>query len=183
MNTNANIMEEISLVKEKGDVNIRGLLFVIYGGVELHGYSYEEDDMSENHSISKSTIIPKFFKRNFPREQEFARIAQKKASADVYRKALIILYFYFFFSRILFGDTGHLKPIGSDRIDDLGRRTEQECEEDFNDFDQQTSEILSECGYVQLYARNPFDWLIMYCARSYNPIQTFRELLSKAQDE
>jgi hypothetical protein len=179
---NANLMDEISIVREDGDINIRGLLFVIYGGLELYGNSYEDDDATESHSISKSTIIPKLFRTNFPKEQEFARIAKKEASPDVYRKALVILHFYSFFSRILFGPTEHLKPIGSDRVNDLERRTDEQREEDYNDFDQQTSEILANCGFVQLYARNPFDWLIMYCARSYNPIQTFRELLSKASD-
>ena len=181
---NMNHLEEISIVREKGDVNIKALLFVINGGVELHGYSCEDEDISETHSISKSATMPKLFRKNFPREQEFSRKKKKNASADVYRKALIILYFYFFFSELLFSDDErNEKAIGSIRLDVLECRTDKKREADFEDFIQQTSAILAECGYVQLYARNPFDWLIMYCARSYNPIQTYRELLSKASEE
>lgn len=183
VSNHANLMEEIGIIREDGGVNIRGLLYVIYGGIEMYGNSCEDDDAAEAHSISKSTIIPKLFRTNFPKEQEFARIAKKEASSDVYRKALIVLQFYNFFSGILFGPIGNLKSIERDGVDDLERRTEEEREEDFNDFDQETSRVLADCGFVQLYARNPFDWLIMYCARSFNPVQTFRELLSKASDE
>ena len=39
--------------------------------------------------------------------------------------------------------------------------------------------VLAECGYVQLYWRNPFDWMIGYCAMSLNPLDTLRDLIEE----
>ena len=61
--------------------------------------------------------------------------------------------------------------------DDYRERAIDEIEADLNDFYYETGLLLSQCGFEQMYARNPFDWLMLYCAKSNDPMDTFRELL------
>jgi hypothetical protein len=49
----------------------------------------------------------------------------------------------------------------------------------FDEFVTETNTILADCGYVQLYWRNPFDWLIGYCAQSIAPLDTLREFIEE----
>ena len=56
-------------------------------------------------------------------------------------------------------------------------RDTDEIVADLNDFYYETGLLLSQCGFEQMYARNPFDWLMLYCAKSNDPMDTFRELL------
>jgi hypothetical protein len=57
-----------------------------------------------------------------------------------------------------------------------GREIEK-IEEDLEDFYYEASKLLAKCGFEQMYVRNPFDWLILYCAKSSNPMDSLRELL------
>ena len=62
-------------------------------------------------------------------------------------------------------------------IQEYRERDSEEIEKDLDDFYIETSNTLAKCGFVQMYARNPFDWLILYCAKSTDPLDAFRELL------
>ena len=42
------------------------------------------------------------------------------------------------------------------------------------DFKDELNSILLFCGFAQIYMRHPFDCLLMYCANSYDPIQTLQ---------
>lgn len=105
----------------------------------------------------KQSNFPKTIKRNFPERQEFVNILNGKASYDVIRKALIMLTFYRFFADI---KVKEIKPY------DL-----------FDQFVMEMDTILMECGYVQLYWRNPYDWMIGYCAYTDAPLDTLREFI------
>ncbi len=119
----------------------------------------------ETISLKEIEGLPKRFKSGFPRAMELSEIINDKASSDVYRKALIVLNFYAFFGDILFKDH-------------IIQRDEEEIREDFDDFHAIVCKNLEESGFVQLYYRNPFDWLILFCARQENPIEVFRQCLS-----
>ena len=110
-------------------------------------------------SISKSAF-PKLIKRNFPQRQQIENIQKHKASYDVIRKALIILDFYSFFT-------------------DLSIKGYESGQERFFEFYDEMDAILAECGYVGLYWRNPFDWMIGYCACTPNPVDTLRDLIEE----
>lgn len=158
------------------NINIAGLLYIIYG--------YDNQDRYSSHKakISKCESLPKAFRENFPNDIEISRIIRKEASPDVYRKAIIIMKFYnYFCSNLIMSIYGtdqvsdKLKKIMS--IQEYRERDSEEIEKDLDDFYIETSNTLAKCGFVQMYARNPFDWLILYCAKSTDPLDAFRELL------
>ncbi len=112
-----------------------------------------------NSSISKSNF-PKLIKRNFPQRQQIENILKGKASYEVIRKALVILNFYSFFTEA--------------KLNDI-----EGGQELFFEFYDEMDSVLAECGYVGLYWRNPFDWMIGYCACAPNPVDELRDLIEK----
>lgn len=151
--------------RKDGSINVRGLLSVIYN-IDL---------LDEESIIHISENLPKRFRINFPRQQELTRIKNRDASPDVYRKALIILQFYCFFAKILLES--------SKSADGLMRRDDETRRKDCYEFEMTTSALLTKCGFVQLYPRNPFDIVILYCAKSTDPLLAFRELLVVGRNE
>lgn len=116
--------------------------------VEKGGSPIEESD------------FPKAISHNFPREQaQFRKIWDGSATYDFIRRAIIMLTFYNFFGEALIKHENKL-PQGL-----------------FEEFVDETNEILSKCGYVQLYWRNPYDWLFGYCAWAANPLDYFKGLI------
>lgn len=112
-----------------------------------------------NLSISKSNF-PKLIKRNFPQRQQIENILKGKASYEVIRKALVILNFYSFFTEAMLNNI-------------------EGGQELFFEFYDEMDSVLAECGYVGLYWRNPFDWMIGYCACAPNPVDELRNLIEK----
>ncbi len=112
-----------------------------------------------NLSISKSNF-PKLIKRNFPQRQQIENILKGKASYEVIRKALVILNFYSFFTEAMLNNI-------------------EGGQELFFEFYDEMDSVLTECGYVGLYWRNPFDWMIGYCACAPNPVDELRNLIEK----
>lgn len=136
--------------------NVDELLNVIYG------YSARATIGAKpiyKKSISKSNF-PDLVKRNWPQREQFAQILEKKtASYDVIRRALIMLTFYDFTASAA---VNHALEYGI-----------------FDEFVDEMNTVLADCGYVQLYWRNPFDWMIGYCAMSPNPLGTLRDLIEE----
>ena len=164
--------------ERKLDKNMSGLLFVIYG------FDSQKEYADHRPGISKATCLPKRFRENFPNDVEFSRISNRSASPDVYRKALIIMKFYnFFCSNMLLSVYGTIFPDENANkkitFEEYYERAPEDIEEDLNDFYYETSKMLAACGFEQMYARNPFDWLILYCAKSTDPLETFRDLLDQ----
>ena len=170
------LLSEPIILKNDENVNFKALLFVIYG------YDNQERYVNRKTKISKCEYLPKAFRENFPNDQEISRILNKEASPDVYRKALVIMKFYnFFCSSMIIYMYGTDKPKINQRpqntLEDYRERDVDEIEADLDDFYYETGLLLSQCGFEQMYARNPFDWLMLYCAKSNDPMDTFRELL------
>ena len=110
-------------------------------------------------SISKSKL-PELIRKNFPQREQFKQIEKGKASFDTIRKVLIILKFYSFFADALIH-----------KAEDLENGL-------FYEFVDETNALLAECGYVQLYWRNPYDWLFGYCAYgAANPLDEFKNVI------
>lgn len=136
--------------------NIDELLSVIYG---YSARAVENAKPVYKKSISKSNF-PELIRKNWPQREQFQNILEKKnASYDVIRRVLIMLNFYHFAASSI---VGHTLEGGI-----------------FDEFKDEMNLVLSECGYVQLYWRNPFDWMIGYCAQSTNPLDTFRGLIEE----
>lgn len=148
--------------------SIDSLLKVIYGYSARERKSIIQKDANGRESTkSKPTYaksiansdFPKLVRQNFPQRQQFENIKKGKASYDVIRKALIILKFYQFFA----GEKNEGNDI-SNRFDDF--KTEMDM-------------TLLECGYIQLYWRNPFDWIIGYCVDASDPLDQLRDLIEE----
>lgn len=151
--------------------NIDELLSVIYG---YSARATEKEKPIYKKSISKSNF-PKLIKQNWPDRERFAQILEKEnGSYDVIRRALIMLNFYDFFAKAI---------VAEKEAEEKRRKTGQTtnvpivAEGLFDEFTDEMNTVLAECGYVQLYWRNPFDWMIGYCAMSPDPIRTLRELI------
>ncbi len=158
--------------------NMSGLLYVIYG--------YDSQARYEGHlpGISKAINLPKKFRESFPNDSEFYRIRNRCASPDTYRKALIIMKFYnFYCSNMLLSVFGAITPDLKGKklmtLEEYCERDTDDIRADLEDFYFETSKLLAQCGFEQMYARNPFDWLILYCANSTDPMETLRELLAQ----
>lgn len=133
----------------------------------IYGYDKRMLDKEKKPGLSKESAFPKLVKKNFPHRQHFTQIEKKTATADIYKKVLIILYFYEFYGNL----TNNYLSKGTESTMDLRLYAD--------DFEMYLDTILDQCGFVQLYYRNPFDWLIMYCVGSPNPLKTFRNLIKK----
>jgi len=151
--------------------NIDELLSVIYG------YSARATDNAKpiyKKSISKSKF-PELVKRNWPQREQFQQILDKKnASYDVIRRALIMLVFYDFYANAVVAEKE-----AEERRRKTGKAEKIACVADglFDEFEAEMNATLAECGYVQLYWRNPFDWMMGYCAMSPEPLRTLRNLI------
>ena len=142
-----------------GDIsveNVDELLTVITG---YYARETVNGEKLYKQSISKSKL-PEFIRKNFPQREQFKQIEDGKASFDTIRKALIMLKFYSFFTDALIH-----------KAEDLENGL-------FYEFVDETNELLAECGYVQLYWRNPYDWLFGYCAYgATNPLDEFKNVI------
>ena len=85
----------------------------------------------------------------------------KPVSYDAMRKALIILSFYDYFTKLF----------------EQNKSDKHFCvfESDFRVFVEETNDLLTDCGYPPFYIRNPFDWLILHCANHPYPLNEFRD--------
>ena len=144
-----------------GEPNVNSideLLSVIMG---YNARAVENGEKVYKSSISKSKL-PDLVKRNFPQREQFKQIDKGEATFDTIRKALILLKFYSFFADALLSNAKELEN---------GL---------FYEFVDETNEMLLECGYVQLYWRNPYDWLFAYCAYgASNPLDPFRDVIEE----
>lgn len=142
-----------------GDIfveNIDELLTVITG---YYARETVNGEKLYKQSISKSKL-PELIRKNFPQREQFKQIEDGKASFDTIRKALIMLKFYSFFADALIH-----------KAEDLENGL-------FYEFVDEANELLAECGYVQLYWRNPYDWLFGYCAYgATNPLDEFKNII------
>lgn len=84
---------------------------------------------------------------------------------------------YFFYSK------GHLRGVALIMLNfycffaDVRVNKKAESADLYDDFVWDTNTLLYECGYVQLYWRNPFDWLIGHCATATSPLDRLRGLI------
>ena len=149
------------------------LLQVIYG----YAARAKENNLNvHKKSISKSNF-PDLVKRNWPQREQLQQILQKgTASYDTIRRALIMLAFYDFFASAVVAQKE------TERQHKLtGKEISVSTVENglFDEFETEVNTILSECGYVQLYWRNPYDWMIGYCAQALDPIGQLRDLIDE----
>ena len=133
----------------------------------IYGYDKRALDLDKKPGLSKKSAFPKLIKKNFPHRLHFSQIEKKTATADIYKKVLTILCFYEFYGKLTNKELNN----GKEESINLCHQADS--------FEIYLDEMLEQCGFVQIYYQNPFDWLIMYCASTPNPLKTFRALIKK----
>ena len=103
---------------------------------------------------SKDSKLPKRFTESLPNDVTLGKIIKGDvASYDLLRKTLMLLKFYNFYYE---AENTDPNTIGGNLMD----------------FYEELNGVLISCGFAQLYVRHPFDCLLLYCASSYDPIDT-----------
>lgn len=153
---------KIRKVTEENISNEEALLSVIYG------YFAREERVVNgkktniyNRTLSKDSLFPKLIRERMVAHATHLSTIQKGTAPDTTtRSALILFDFYHFFSSARengYTDTSEL----------------------FEEFVDEVDALLLECGYGQLYWRNPYDWMIGYCAKAWDPIDQLRFLIDE----
>ena len=124
--------------------------------------------------IQKKKNIPESIRVNFPSRKTFSDILDTEKiktseSYDSIRKALILLKFYTFWCKVKLQ-----YPIYKD----------YSPEELATIFQDETSLLLSECGYEDLYAGNPYDGIfLVFSKNKISPLNFFREFIANILTE
>ena len=108
-------------------------------------------------TVFNNSILPKEIKNRFP---EAATFGKKNLTAEEYRKAIIMLFSYWFWYQ----------------AQSLDKNSE------FDDYFDVLNGILNDCNFSQIYYGNPYDWMFSFCALSERPLDTFRGLLAEVLD-
>lgn len=133
-----------------------------YGKTEERAYQFEpiKKEFKLMKSLDKGSLFPQRVKSAFPTYKTITQIKSDDVKDfTVYRKALILLKFFHFFAS--------LQAKGQTVVSAL------------EEFMEETDEMLNRCGYLSLYPRNPYDWMICFCASSRMPLETYREVIDK----
>ena len=149
---------EIDLIKKRiadmaiEDISLKRLNSQVIE--EVLGYRYQSADKDR---ILKDKL-PREFTQSMPNDVTIGQIINgKQISYEVLRKSLILFKFYNFY---IDADNEDVNTIAANILD----------------FYDELDGVLLECGFAQLYARHPFDALMLYCANSYDPILTLQFL-------
>ena len=141
---------ETKSAKEVTKLSAEGLLDIIYFG-------YRKKRAEKRKTIGTGSLFPRLIRdRMVSNHVQLLHLQDGTASDKLTRSALILFNFYFFFSEA---------KKSADSIDL------------YDDFVHETDRILLECGYGQLYWRNPYDWMIGCCAAADNPIDKLRSMI------
>ena len=108
-------------------------------------------------TVFNNSILPKEIKNRFPEAPTFGK---KNLTAEEYRKAIIMLFSYWFWYQ----------------AQSLDKNSE------FDDYFDVLNGILNDCNFSQIYYGNPYDWMFSFCALSERSLDTFRGLLAEVLD-
>ena len=116
---------------------------------ELLGYKYQSSIKND-----VKPVLPKRFTESLPNDVTLGKIINgDTASYELLRKTLMLLRFYNFYNEALNTD---INTVANNLLD----------------FYEGLNSTLIACGFAQIYVCHPFDCLLLYCANSYDPIQT-----------
>lgn len=122
--------------------------------------------------VHKKTKLPDIVKLNFPSKKTFSKIlnrsqSETSTSYDSIRKCLILLKFYHFWVTLeLMMDSGN-----------AAENPQSDYADYFDDFCEEMAQLLEECGYEELYERNPYDWIFLWASATEQPLESFRGVM------
>ena len=124
---------------------------------------------------NKKIQIPYIIRNNFPSKKTMSDVLSKdkisvSKSYDSIRKMIVLLDFYRFWAneKLKKGYTN----FSMDMLSDLSETYIEEA-----------NTCLYQCGYEELYAGNPYDWIFLSSARSEDPLKYFRQLIGELCDD
>lgn len=123
----------------------------------------DSDDVKTESRNLKS--LPYIVRNNFPSKKTMSDVlCEEKVSYsksyDSIRKMIILLYFYRFWCDIYL----HGSNIEEISLSDI--------------FIDEVNDLLYQCGYENLFAGNPYDWLFLTSAQADSPLVYFRSCIS-----
>lgn len=127
----------------------------------------QSDEFKANRSIKplleNNSLLPTLAAASFPDRDGIEKITHgRHVSHERVRKLMILLEFYSYWARLI-ADNGHRYK--SDKTDS------ERCIDKIN-------RNLLDCGYPELYAGNPYDWIFMWAVNDdTNPLYAFREYM------
>lgn len=122
--------------------------------------------------VNKKAKLPDIVKLNFPSKKTFSKIlnrsqSEMSTSYDSIRKCLILLKFYHFWVTLeLMMDSGN-----------AAENPQSDYADYFDDFCEEMAQLLEECGYEELYERNPYDWIFLWASATEQPLESFRGVM------
>ena len=122
--------------------------------------------------VDKKAKLPDIVKLNFPSKKTFSKIlnrsqSETSTSYDSIRKCLILLKFYHFWVTLeLMMDSGN-----------AAEDPQSDYADYFDDFCEEMAQLLEECGYEELYERNPYDWIFLWASTAEHPLESFRGVM------
>ncbi len=138
------------------DINSEGDFAKFHDSLMGFNYQFEK---RQHKSINKE--FPSLYIKSLPTDGVLKNIYDgKKESYETIRKTLIILKLYDFYNGIYQDDEADIRSA-------------------LDDFYDEVNATLMRCGLAHLYMRHPFDWIIIFCALSSDPLTTFQELNAK----
>lgn len=122
--------------------------------------------------VHKKAKLPDIVKLNFPSKKTFSKIlnrsqSEMSTSYDSIRKCLILLKFYHFWVTLeLMMASGN-----------AAENSQSDYADYFDDFCEEMAQLLEECGYEELYERNPYDWIFLWASTTEQPLESFRGVM------
>lgn len=138
------------------------------GNRNLYNNSFILDRLVYTHSgMNKNPNIPYIVRNNFPSKKTMSDILSEEKSSvstsyDSIRKMIVLLDFYRFWLNVKLS-------VGYTEL------TKSELTETYID---EANACLVKCGYEELFAANPYDWLFLCATYSEKPIEYFRACMS-----
>lgn len=129
-------------------------------------YGYDSAAMEKEKRNINSSRFPKAIRDCWPNRQLLFNVTKHSARKEnVFRKLLILFTFYDYYVN------AYAAERKNNRCIDLRSKAEE--------FEMELDQVLAECGYIQLYKRNPYDWLFYYCSSFQDPISKFRDVIDE----
>ena len=120
---------------------------------ELLGYKYQPD---RNSGFVHD--LPKRYTESLPNDVTFGKIlGGSTASYETLRKTLMLLHFYNFYSEAV-------------------NKNDKDVEANLSDFYFELNEQLDLCGFAPVYLGHPFDYILLGCANTLEPIVTLYDV-------
>lgn len=118
----------------------------------------------------KDSTIPYIVRNNFPSKKTMSDLLSEDKisttkSYDSIRKLIILLDFYRFWVNVkLNSENEFYKDLDNDKLTEI--------------YIEEANSCLYDCGYEDLYAGNPYDWIFLCAAHADDPLEFFRSCLS-----